>query len=114
MCSNLSKRLFALSKEKNEESFDKRIQPFITSEEGKHFLIRLMDTAFRAKSLKRITSFVYNLFLTQKEYKGIFTSWEKSLIKTFMNLGYKVPALSIPLMLSQIRSVSDKLLFYVV
>lgn len=109
----LSKSLYSRSLQKKDNEFEKRIEPFITSSGGKFFLIKLMDTAFRATNLKRITDFVYNLFQVETNYKDVFSTWEKSLISGFLSFGYKLPSISVPLMLSQVRSVSKNLLFYV-
>ncbi len=93
-------------------AFAKRIEPIIKSPEGKNFLIRLMDVAFRSKNYGRISAYVLNLFKNDTAYEQLFNSGEKTLIRLFKIMGYRLPSVSIPLMLHQIQEVTSPVLFF--
>jgi RHH-type proline utilization regulon transcriptional repressor/proline dehydrogenase/delta 1-pyrroline-5-carboxylate dehydrogenase len=93
--------------------FSKRIGPIIEAPEAKTFLIRMMDTSFRSSNYSRISNYVTNLLNTNKDSYSIFNGLEKVLIGLYRTIGNKLPAISIPLMLDQIKSVTQPILFFV-
>jgi RHH-type proline utilization regulon transcriptional repressor/proline dehydrogenase/delta 1-pyrroline-5-carboxylate dehydrogenase len=101
----------AYSDKKND--FAERMEPIIKSPDSKHFLIRLMDVAFRSKSQKRISDYVLGLFKSNGNHEGLFNQFEQVLIKLYKGIGHYFPWISIPLMLNQIRQVTDSILFFV-
>ncbi|UBM59807.1 bifunctional proline dehydrogenase/L-glutamate gamma-semialdehyde dehydrogenase [Marinilongibacter aquaticus] len=97
--------------EKNE--FSERMKPILASPESKHFLIRLMDVAFRSKNYNRVSNYVLNLLQTDPSSKGLFNSFEQLLIALYKGIGRFFPNISIPVMLGQIKKVTSPILFYV-
>jgi RHH-type transcriptional regulator, proline utilization regulon repressor / proline dehydrogenase / delta 1-pyrroline-5-carboxylate dehydrogenase len=93
--------------------FADRMEPIIKSPSSKHFLIRLMDVAFRSSNQKRVSDYVLNLFNNNGNPKGLFNSFEQILIKLYKGIGHYFPFISVPLMLNQIRQVTDSILFFV-
>ncbi|MFB9057576.1 proline dehydrogenase family protein [Mariniflexile ostreae] len=93
--------------------FSKRIGPIIENPEAKTFLIRMMDTAFRSSNYIRISKYMDRLLKANKASFVIFNRFEKALINIYRYVGNKVPFISIPLMLGQIKSVTKPILFFV-
>ncbi|MDO6803220.1 bifunctional proline dehydrogenase/L-glutamate gamma-semialdehyde dehydrogenase [Wenyingzhuangia sp. 1_MG-2023] len=93
--------------------FSKRIGPIIEAPEAKTFLIRMMDTSFRSSNYSRVSEYVTKLLNNNKESYRIFSGFEKVLIGLYNSIGNKFPTISIPLMLGQIKSVTQPILFFV-
>ncbi|MDW7692842.1 bifunctional proline dehydrogenase/L-glutamate gamma-semialdehyde dehydrogenase [Flammeovirgaceae bacterium SG7u.111] len=92
--------------------FGKRIGPIIKSPEGKIFLIRLMDVAFRTKNYSRVSSYVYRLFKSTDAHQKLFSTQEKVLVRLFNMIGYKLPSVSVPLMLKEIQDVTSPVVYF--
>ncbi|UKM64504.1 proline dehydrogenase family protein [Flavobacteriaceae bacterium GSB9] len=93
--------------------FGKRIGPIIKSPKGKIFLIRLMDVAFRSKNYSRISTYVHRLFKSTDAHKKLFNTQEKALVRLFNIIGYKLPSVSVPLMLKEIQDVTSPVVYFV-
>ena len=93
--------------------FVERIGPIVNAPKSKIFLIKLMDVAFRSSNYKKVSDYVMQLFKTPANYKGLFKWHEKVLVKLYKFIGSKIPNVSIPLMLSQIQSITNSIVFYV-
>ena len=93
--------------------FSKRIGPIIKAPEAKTFLIRMMDTSFRSFNYKRVSDYVVALLRSNSDAAKIFNKTEVFLINLFKSIGYKIPAISIPLLLKQVKSVTGPILFFV-
>lgn len=92
--------------------FAKRLGPIINSPEGKIFLIRLMDVAFRSKDYSRVATYVHRLFKSTVAHKNLFSTQEKALVRLFNIVGYKLPSVSVPLMLHQIQDVTSPVVYF--
>lgn len=92
--------------------FAERMAPILDFPESKHFLIRLMDVAFRSHNYDRVSAYVLRLFNSTNAYKPLFKNSESILIRLFRIIGYKLPSVSIPLMLEQIQQVTSPVVFY--
>jgi len=93
--------------------FASRLGTLIQSPESKIFLIKLMDVAFRSKNYERIATFIVRL-LNQSDFsKDLFTNTESVLVRLFKMLGYKLPSVSIPLLLKQIQETTSPVVFFV-
>jgi len=93
--------------------FVERIGPIVNAPKSKIFLIRLMDVAFRSSDYKKVSKYISKLLKKPENYKGLFKWYEKILINIYKSIGSKVPAVSIPTLLSQIKSVTNSIVFYV-
>lgn len=93
--------------------FVERIGPIVEAPKSKNFLIKLMDVAFRSSNYKRVSKYVMQLFKKPENYKGLFKWHEKILVNLYKSIGSKIPKVSIPLMLSQIQSITNSIVFYV-
>lgn len=92
--------------------FADRMAPILNSPESKHFLIRLMDVAFRSHNYDRISAYVLRLFNSTDAHKPLFSSSESILVRLFRIIGYKLPSVSVPLMLDQIQQVTSPVVFF--
>ncbi|MFC2110314.1 proline dehydrogenase family protein [Bacteroidota bacterium] len=93
--------------------FSKRMGPIIDTPSAKTFLISMMDTSFRSSNHKRTADYVMQLIKINATYQKVFSSTEKVLIKLFKFIGHKLPSISIPLMLKQVKQVTGPILFFV-
>lgn len=93
--------------------FAKRIGPIIKSPKGKIFLIRLMDVAFRSKNYSRVSTYVHRLFKSTDAHKKLFNTQEKAMVRLFNIIGYKLPSVSVPLMLQQIQEVTSPVVYFI-
>src|SRR5690606_9230304 len=93
--------------------FVERIGPIVDAPKSKIFLIRLMDVAFRSSDYKKVSKYISNLLKKPENYKGLFKWHEKILVNIYKSIGSKVPAISIPALLSQIKGVTNSIVFYV-
>lgn len=92
--------------------FAERMAPILNFPESKHFLIRLMDVAFRSHNYDRISVYVLRLFNSTNAHKPLFSSTESILVRLFRIIGYKLPSVSVPLMLDQIQQVTSPVVFF--
>ncbi|MBI34301.1 MAG: hypothetical protein CMP67_02950 [Flavobacteriales bacterium] len=92
--------------------FSNRLAPLLKSPESKHFLIKLMDVAFRSQNFSKISEFVINLFNSTDAHKNLFNPSENVLVRLYRIIGYKFPSVSIPFMLSQIQEVTSPVVFF--
>ncbi len=107
----LAEQLQSERKKAKSNPFAERMAPIITSPEAKHFLIKLMDVAFRSHNYTRVSHYVIRLFKTSKGQNKLFTTYEKTLVRLYKMIGYKIPSISIPLMLDQIRDVTSPIVY---
>lgn len=110
---DLAKKLIHSADNTSESPFSKRMGPLIQSPESKHFVIRLMDVAFRSKNNSRVSNYVLKLINKSKGYDVLFSNFEIFLIIAYRSVGRLFPAISVPAMLTQIRSVTGPILFFV-
>ena len=94
-------------------AFSDRMGSILKYPESKHFLIKMMDVAFRSKNYSKISNYTIDLFRKDRSADSLFTSFEKSLIFLYKKVGYLLPNISIPAMLAQIQSVTAPILFFV-
>jgi RHH-type proline utilization regulon transcriptional repressor/proline dehydrogenase/delta 1-pyrroline-5-carboxylate dehydrogenase len=109
----LAENLQSGPKASENNAFADRLEPILESPDSKHFLIRLMDVAFRSKNNRRVSDYVLNLFKTEDTHKGLFSAFESFLVALYRSIGHYFPAISIPLMLKQIKEVTGPILFFV-
>lgn len=109
----IAQQLQESRKKAKSNPFAERMGPIINSPESKFFLIRLMDVAFRSSNYDRISTFVVRLFNSTASHRQLFNTYEKSMVRLFRMVGYKLPSVSIPLMLDQIQDVTSPILFFV-
>ena len=93
--------------------FTKRMGPIIEAPEAKTFLIRMLDTSFRSNNYNRVAKYVLQLLRSSKASSKIFSQTEVFLIQLYETIGYKIPALSVPLLLKQVKNVTGPILFFV-
>ncbi|UOB16419.1 proline dehydrogenase family protein [Abyssalbus ytuae] len=96
-----------------ENIFEERIGPIAEHPKSKTFLIKLMDTAFRSSDYNRIARYLNQLFKNPVAYKGLFKWYEGLLVSLYKLVGNKMPKISIPVFLSQIKKVTNSIVFYV-
>ena len=108
----LAKAIQTSSGVSSSNPFSDRMAPIIHSPESKHFLIRLMDVAFRSHNFDRISTYIVRLFNSTDAHKQLFNVSESILVRLFRIIGYKLPSVSIPLMLDQIQQVTSPVIFF--
>lgn len=92
--------------------FTRRMGPIIKAPEAKVFLIRMLDTSFRSLNRKRIANYIVKLLKTPSTSLALFTSTEKILISIFQSIGFRLPSISIPILLGQIKRVTSPALYF--
>ena len=92
--------------------FSKRLGAIISSPEGKVFLIKMLDVAFRSKNYARIATFMQQLLKSSNNYQKLFSSQERVLVRLFKLIGYKLPSVSVPIMLRQIQEITSSVVFF--
>ncbi|MGR3809886.1 proline dehydrogenase family protein [Jiulongibacter sp. NS-SX5] len=97
----------------NKNEFTARLEPILEKPVSKNFLIRLMDVVFRSKKYGKVSDYVLRLFDEFPDSNRLFSSFEKVLIGLYKSIGRFFPAISIPLMLKQVQSVTSPILFFV-
>ncbi len=108
----LAKRLQESSLKKSDATtFSKRLKPLLNYPKAKTFLIHLMDVTFRSSNLSKVADFVKRMFESKVKFRVLFTDTEFALVRVYRMVGYLVPQVSIPLMRSQIRDVSENIVF---
>lgn len=108
----LAKQLQQPRSSSENNPFSDRMAPILNSPDSKHFLIRLMDVAFRSHNYDRISAYVLRLFNSTDAHKPLFSSSESILVRLFRIVGYKLPSVSVPLMLDQIQQVTSPVVFF--
>jgi RHH-type proline utilization regulon transcriptional repressor/proline dehydrogenase/delta 1-pyrroline-5-carboxylate dehydrogenase len=108
----LAKTLHPSQKNKKTNVFSERMGPIISNPNAKNFLIKLMDTSFRTKNHNRISKYVMTL-LKSNNHESVFNKTEQFLLSVFKLIGHKLPFISIPLMLQQVKQVTAPILFFV-
>ncbi|MDO6760737.1 bifunctional proline dehydrogenase/L-glutamate gamma-semialdehyde dehydrogenase [Tamlana sp. 2_MG-2023] len=93
--------------------FADRLKTIIDEPESKHFLIQMMDVAFRSKNYKKVAGHVIYLLNTKKNYESLFTPVENALLKSFTVVGKVVPSLSVSIMLKKIQATSSDVVFFI-
>ena len=93
--------------------FADRLKTIIEVPESKHFLIQMMDVAFRSKNYKKVADHVIHLLKTQKNYQALFTPLENLLLKTFTIVGKIIPSFSVAIMLKKIQATSSDVVFFI-
>ncbi len=93
--------------------FADRMAPLLKNEDSKFFLIKLMDIAFRSNNYDKISNFVVKLFNSTNAHERLFNTAEAAMVRLFRIIGYRLPAVSIPLMLDQIQKVTAPVVFFV-
>lgn len=106
----LAKELQGQKQESN--LFTQRMGPIVNEPASKNFLIKLLDVAFRSGNASRTSSYVKKL-LNSSSFKGLFTPFEKALVGVFQAVGYLFPAISVPLMLRQVKAVTGPVVYFV-
>lgn len=108
----LAKQLQESSLKKSDATtFSKRLKPLLNYPKAKTFLIHLMDVTFRSSNLSKVADFVKRMFESKVKFRVLFTDTEFALVRVYRMVGYLVPHISIPLMRSQIRDVSENIVF---
>ena len=108
----LAKEIQLPSSKSGSNPFAERMAPILDFPESKHFLIRLMDVAFRSHNFDRVSAYVLRLFNSTDAHKPLFNTSESILVRLFRIVGYKLPSVSVPLMLDQIQQVTSPVVFY--
>ena len=108
----LAKAIQTSSGVSSSNPFADRMATIIQSPESKHFLIRLMDVAFRSHNFDRVSTYIVRLFNSTNAHKQLFNISESILVRLFRIIGYKLPSVSIPLMLEQIQQVTSPVIFF--
>ena len=101
------------TKIKEEENpFAKRLRSIMDNPNGKVFLIRMLDVVFRTKNYARIAIYIQRLFKSSTSYQKLLSSQEKVLVRLFRLIGYRLPSVSIPIMLRQIQEITSPVVFF--
>jgi len=108
----LAERLQSKQMSSAKNPFAERLRTIIEVPESKHFLIQMMDVAFRSKNYKRVADHVIYLLKTSKNYEALFTPLENVLLKMFAVVGRIVPSLSVSIMLKKIQATSSDVVFF--
>ncbi|MGY5354835.1 proline dehydrogenase family protein [Wenyingzhuangia sp. IMCC45467] len=93
--------------------FADRLKTIIEVPESKHFLIQMMDVAFRSKNYKKVANHVIHLLKTHKNYQALFTPVENLLLKAFTVVGKITPTFSVSIMLKKIQATSSDVVFFI-
>ncbi|OBQ57382.1 bifunctional proline dehydrogenase/L-glutamate gamma-semialdehyde dehydrogenase [Tamlana sp. s12] len=93
--------------------FADRLKTIIDEPESKHFLIQMMDVAFRSKNYKKVADHVIYLLNTKKNYESLFTPVENAMLKSFAVAGKLLPSLSVSVMLKKIQATSSDVVFFI-
>ncbi|ANW95010.1 hypothetical protein AXE80_01300 [Wenyingzhuangia fucanilytica] len=93
--------------------FADRLKTIIEVPESKHFLIQMMDVAFRSKNYKKVANHVIFLLKTHKNYQVLFTPIENLLLKVFAVVGKITPTFSVSIMLKKIQATSSDVVFFI-
>jgi len=108
----LAKEIQLPNKNHGTNPFSDRLGPLLDAPESKHFLIKLMDVAFRSNDFDRISNYVFNLFNSTNAHKNLFNPSESILVRLYRIIGHKFPSVSIPFMLNQIQEVTSPVIFF--
>lgn len=108
----LAKTIQGERKKSESNPFADRMGPILDSPESKHFLIRMMDVAFRSHNFDRISAYVMRLFNSTDAHKPLFSGSERIMVRLYRMIGYKLPSVSVPLMLDQIQEVTSPVVFF--
>ncbi|NIJ44356.1 RHH-type proline utilization regulon transcriptional repressor/proline dehydrogenase/delta 1-pyrroline-5-carboxylate dehydrogenase [Wenyingzhuangia heitensis] len=93
--------------------FADRLKTIIEIPESKHFLIQMMDVAFRSKNYKKVADHVIHLLKTHQNYEALFTPIENTLLKSFIIVGKIIPSISVAIMLKKIQATSSDVVFFI-
>lgn len=99
--------------EANKAPFADRLKVIIEEPESKHFLIQMMDVAFRSKNYKKVAEHVIFLLETRKNYQVLFSPIERLLLKAFSVVGNILPTISVSIMLKKIQATSSDVVFFI-
>lgn len=108
----LAKTIQGERKKSESNPFADRMGPILDSPDSKHFLIRMMDVAFRSHNFDRISAYVMRLFNSTDAHKPLFSGSERIMVRLYRMIGYKLPSVSVPLMLDQIQEVTSPVVFF--
>ncbi len=108
----LAKEIVLPNKNHADDPFSDRIAPLLDAPESKHFLIKLMDVAFRSSNFDRISNYVFDLFKSTNAHENLFSPPESILVRLYRIIGHKFPSISIPLMLNKIQEVTSPVIFF--
>ena len=98
--------------EEGKSAFSTRLKILFTYPKAKSFLITLLDNSFRSHKNEKVAAYIKKVFSKNEEvYLPLFSWSEKALIDIFTKIGHRFPAISIPLLLTQIKSNSDGVVF---
>ena len=86
----LAKAIQTSSGVSSSNPFADRMASIIQSPESKHFLIRLMDVAFRSHNFDRVSTYIVRLFNSTNAHKQLFNISESILVRLFRIIGYKI------------------------
>ncbi|MDO6737935.1 bifunctional proline dehydrogenase/L-glutamate gamma-semialdehyde dehydrogenase [Wenyingzhuangia sp. 2_MG-2023] len=109
----LAEKLQKKSKNIENNPFSDRLKTIIEVPESKHFLIQMMDVAFRSKNYKKVADHVIHLLKTHKNYQALFTPLENFLLQTFTVAGKLAPSFSVAIMLKKIQATSSDVVFFI-
>ena len=100
--------------EANKAPFADRLKVIIEEPESKHFLIQMMDVAFRSKNYKKVAEHVIFLLETRKNYQVLFSPIERLLLKAFSVVGNILPTISVSIMLKKFKRLQAMLFFLLI
>jgi RHH-type transcriptional regulator, proline utilization regulon repressor / proline dehydrogenase / delta 1-pyrroline-5-carboxylate dehydrogenase len=92
--------------------FQEKMKVFLKFPETKTFLIKMLDVAFRSKSVNKTADYIHWLFNSTNKYQPLFSRSETVLLRLFQMYGRHFPAISIPLLLKQIQSSTQTVVFF--
>ena len=109
----LAEKLLKQQSTSSKNPFASRLKTIIEVPESKHFLIQMMDVAFRSKNYKKVAEHVIYLLKSHKNYEVLFTPIENVLLKTFAVAGKVIPSVSVAIMLKKIQATSSDVVFFI-
>ena len=109
----LAEKLLKQQSNSSKNPFASRLKTIIAVPESKHFLIQMMDVAFRSKNYKKVAEHVIYLLKSHKNYEVLFTPIENVLLKTFAVAGKVIPSVSVAIMLKKIQATSSDVVFFI-
>ena len=95
-----------------DRDFQSKMEILLQRPKAKTFLIQMLDVAFRSQSTQVTSGYVHWLFKTNSAYRHLFSHTETAMLRLFQMFGRHMPSVSIPIMLQQIQSMTQGVVFF--
>ncbi|MEE9371633.1 MAG: bifunctional proline dehydrogenase/L-glutamate gamma-semialdehyde dehydrogenase [Saprospiraceae bacterium] len=110
---SLAESIVKSNENATKSDFSERMGSILKNPKSKHFLIKMMDVAFRSNNYTKVSDYVITLFREDNSASSLFNIFEKFLVFLYKKIGFQLPGISMPAMLTQIKSVTAPILFFV-